>query len=81
MTEVTRFRGVILKVREVTIITMVTVTVQLNGIMRVRWMEMESGSTIPYEGQYLLEFQTKVIRRFPKFAQSRSRPLLEPFPG
>ena len=32
---------------------MVTVTVQLNGIMRVRWMEMESGSTIPYEGQYL----------------------------
>ena len=34
-------------------ITMVTVTVQLNGIMRVRWMEMESGSTIPYEGVYL----------------------------
>ena len=32
---------------------MVTVTVQLNGIMRVRWMEMESGSTIPYEGVYL----------------------------
>ena len=53
MTEVTRFRGVILKVREVTIVRMVTVTVQLNGIMRVRWMEMESGSTIPYEGQYL----------------------------
>ena len=53
MTEVTRFRGVILKVREVTVLTMVTVTVQLNGIMRVRWMEMESGSTIPYEGQYL----------------------------
>ena len=53
MTEVTRFRGVILKVREVTVLRMVTVTVQLNGIMRVRWMEMESGSTIPYEGQYL----------------------------
>ena len=34
-------------------ITMLTVTVQLNGIMRVRWMEMESGSTIPYEGVYL----------------------------
>ena len=35
VSEVTRFRGVLLK---------------LNGYMRLKWFEIENGSTIPYEG-------------------------------
>jgi len=54
VTEVTRFRGVILK---------------LNGFMRIKWVEIENGSIIPYE-----EFQNLIYENLEVFIPDMKDP-------